>query len=47
MLQAHAAEMRARSIVEELIEREIDALSAAIKATSFTAVLISEDQEPA
>jgi hypothetical protein len=48
MLQAHAADMRARGIAEELIEREIDSLSAAIKAASFAAILIpDDDKEPA
>ena len=47
MLQAHAADMRARDIAEELIEREIDMLSAAIRAASFRPLLAPDDKEPA
>jgi Family of unknown function (DUF6074) len=47
MLQAHAADMRARDIAEELIEREIDMLSAAIRAASFRPLLTPDDKEPA
>jgi hypothetical protein len=47
VLHEHAAELRGRGIDEELIEREVDTLSAAIKAASFTAVLAPDDQEPA
>jgi hypothetical protein len=39
--------MRARGIAEELIEREIDDLSAAIKAAPFGAVLAPDGKEPA
>jgi DNA-binding transcriptional MocR family regulator len=48
MLQAHAIELRARGVAEELIEREIDMLSAAIKAAaSFRSLLTPDDKEPA
>lgn len=47
MLQAHAADMRARDIAEELIEREIDMLNAAIRAASFRPLLTPDDKEPA
>jgi hypothetical protein len=47
MLHGHAADLRARGIAEDLIEREIDALSVAVRAASFTAVLAPDDQEPA
>jgi Family of unknown function (DUF6074) len=47
MKQAHAADMRARDIAEELIEREIDMLSAAIRAASFRPLLTPDDKEPA
>jgi hypothetical protein len=48
MLQAHAIELRARDVAEELIEREIDMLSAAIKAAaSFRSLLTPDDKEPA
>jgi DNA-binding transcriptional MocR family regulator len=47
MLQGHAADLRARGIAEQLIEREIDTLSHAINGASFSAVLIPDDREPA
>ena len=47
MLQAHATELRARSVAEGLIEREIDTLAAAIKAASFRPLLTPDDKDPA
>jgi hypothetical protein len=43
LLQAHAADMRDRGIAEDLSEREIDRLSAAIKAASFRRPLLRPD----
>jgi Family of unknown function (DUF6074) len=47
MLQAHATDLRARGVAEELIEREIDTLTAAIKAASFRPLFTPDDKEPA
>jgi DNA-binding transcriptional MocR family regulator len=47
MLQSHAIELRARGVAEELLEREIDMLSAAIKAASFRPLLTPDDKDPA
>jgi hypothetical protein len=47
MLWVYASDLRRKGIAEELIEREIDALAAAIRAASFGAVLTPDDQEPA
>lgn len=47
MLWLHAGQLRLRGIAEELIEREIDTVAAAIRAASFGAVLTPDDQEPA
>jgi hypothetical protein len=47
MLWVYAGQLRRRGIAEELIEREIDTLAAAIRAASFGAVLTPDDQEPA
>jgi hypothetical protein len=47
MMRVYAEEMRSRGIVEPIIEREVDALSRAIKSASFPLVLLPDDQEPA
>jgi hypothetical protein len=47
MMRVYAEEMRSRSIAEPIIEREVDALAAAIRAAIWTAVLTPDDQEPA
>jgi len=48
MMQAVAIDLRRKGIAEKLIEREIDMLSAAIKAVpSFRSLLTPDDKEPA
>jgi Family of unknown function (DUF6074) len=47
MMRVYAEEMRSRGIAEPIIEREVDALAAAIRAATWTAVLTPDDQEPA
>jgi hypothetical protein len=46
MLWVYALQLRRRGITEELIEREIDTLAAAIRGASFGAILTPNDQEP-
>jgi uncharacterized protein DUF6074 len=46
MMRVYAEELRQRGIAEYLIEREVDALSAAIRTALYTAVL-TPDEEPA
>ncbi|HKA65032.1 MAG TPA: DUF6074 family protein [Methyloceanibacter sp.] len=47
MMRVYAEEMRSRGIAEPIIEREVDALAAAIRAATWAAVLTPDDQEPA
>jgi hypothetical protein len=47
MMRVYAEEMRNRGIAEPIIEGEVDALAAAIRAATWTAVLTPDDQEPA
>jgi hypothetical protein len=48
MLQAVAIDLRRKGVAEELIEREVDTIAAAIKAAaSFRSLLTPDDKDPA
>jgi hypothetical protein len=47
MMRVYAEEMRSRGIAEAIIEREVDALTRAIRNATWRAVLTPDDQEPA